>query len=85
MKEKEAEKEIDITKHNLVPKHIKISEEEKQELLKTYNISSKQLPVILENDAAIKNLDFEIGDVIKIIRKSPTNKESIFYRLVINS
>jgi DNA-directed RNA polymerase subunit H (RpoH/RPB5) len=75
---------VDITKHSLVPEHNKLSEEEKQKLLKKHNISLRQLPKILKSDPAIQHLDIKVGDLIKIKRKSPTNKESIFYRVVIN-
>lgn len=73
-----------IINHFLVPLHEKMSEEEKQEFLIKNNISTKQLPQISSNDAAIKSLNANIGDVIKITRKSPTAKETIFYRVVIN-
>ena len=75
--------EIDITKHEFVPKHIKLSEEEAEGILKKFNISKKQLPRILKEDPAISKLDVKKGDVIKIIRKSPTTQESEFYRVVI--
>lgn len=75
--------EIDITKHEFVPKHIKLSEDEAQEMLKKFNISRKQLPRILKEDPAIQKLDVKKGDVIKIIRKSPTTGEAEFYRVVI--
>ncbi len=69
-------------KHILVPEHKKISEREKQELLKKYNITIKELPRILISDPAIAHLDVKPGDIIKIIRKSPTSGESIYYRVV---
>ncbi|MCX6710050.1 MAG: DNA-directed RNA polymerase subunit H [Candidatus Woesearchaeota archaeon] len=68
--------------HNLVPEHIKLSESEKQEILKKYNITENELPKILKSDAAIAHLDVKDSDVIKILRKSPTAGESIFYRVV---
>lgn len=78
------EKKFDIIKHALVPKHIKLKEEEKQELLKKYNISDTQLPMIKSSDPAIQNLDPKTGEIIKIIRKSPTNIETEFYRVVVH-
>lgn len=73
-----------ISKHILVPKHIKISKKEKQELFDKYNLNVENLPKILKTDAAIASLDAQPGDVIKIIRKSPTAGEAIFYRGVTN-
>ncbi len=71
-----------VDKHILTPKHIKISEREKLQLLEKYNITSKELPKILKTDSAIKELEAKPGDVIKIIRKSPTAGVSLFYRMV---
>jgi len=77
-------KKLDIKKHILVPKHSKLNEKEKKELLKKYHISLKELPKILKSDPAIKMLNIKPGDIIKITRKSPTAGEAIFYRAVIN-
>tara|TARA_Y100000034_G_C6626591_1_gene273345 strand:+ start:112 stop:351 length:240 start_codon:yes stop_codon:yes gene_type:complete len=76
--------DFDIIKHNLVPKHVKLSDEEKQEVLKKHNLSLSQLPMILLSDAAIQNFKPEVGDIIKITRDSPTNIESVFYRVVVH-
>ena len=77
------EQEIDITKHEFVPQHIKLNDEEAEEILRKFNISKKQLPRILKEDPAIEKLDLKKGDIIKIIRKSPTMGESEFYRVLI--
>ncbi len=74
------EQKYDIKKHVLVPKHIKLSEKEKQEVLEKYHISVKELPQIKKKDPAIVDLDAKHDDVIKIIRKSQTASESVFYR-----
>lgn len=76
--------EFDITKHSLVPEHKKISDEEKKDLLEGYNVKLNQLPVILQSDPAIQHLNPEIGDVIKIMRDSPTNIKQEFYRVVVH-
>lgn len=77
-------KKIDVGKHVLVPKHSKLGEREKQELLKEYNITISELPKISKKDAAISELDVKPGDVIKIKRPSQTAGEALFYRVVIN-
>ena len=76
--------EFNIKKHILVPEHIKLTEGEKTSLLKDHNIKLKQLPMILESDLALEGLDAEFGDVIKIIRDSPTNIKKEFYRVVVH-
>ena len=75
--------QIKIEKHDYVPGHIKIGEEEVEDILKNLNITKKQLPRILKEDPAVAKFDVKKGDIIKIIRKSPTIGESIFYRVVI--
>lgn len=72
-----------IKKHVLIPKHIKLSEKEKKELFERYNISLEELPKIKKDDQAIARLNVKVGDVIKIIRQSPTAGEAAFYRGVI--
>ena len=71
-----------VDKHTLTPKHIKLGEREKAQMLEKYHVTSKELPKIQKTDAAIKELDAKPGEMIKIIRKSPTAGESFFYRVV---
>ena len=73
-----------IKKHILIPKHLKLSVKERDEIFKKYNISLKDLPKIGENDPAIASLNVKEGDVIKIIRISPTAGETVFYRGVLS-
>ncbi|MEM5805419.1 MAG: DNA-directed RNA polymerase subunit H [Candidatus Aenigmatarchaeota archaeon] len=76
-------KEMEIIEHELVPKHELLTEKEKEELLKRYGITLRQLPRIFASDPAIRHLNAKPGDVVKIIRKSETAGESIYYRVVI--
>ena len=78
------QKTISTIGHILVPKHSKLSDKDKKELLDTYNIKPDQLPKISIKDPAIKEIELEINDVIKIERKSKTAKTSIYYRVVID-
>ena len=71
-----------VDKHTLTPKHSKLGEREKAQLLEKYHVTSKELPKILKTDSAIKELDVKPSDIIKITRKSLTAGESIFYRVV---
>ena len=80
-----AKEKFNVETHELVPKHIKVSEKEKEELLKKYHISGRELPRMLDTDPAIQKLGTKDGDIVKIIRKSPTAGESIFYRRVTNA
>jgi DNA-directed RNA polymerase subunit H (RpoH/RPB5) len=76
-------KKIDITKHDLVPKHTILTDKEKDHLLEEYDISLAELPKIRKKDPAIAHLNPKNNDVIKITRKSSTAGEAIFYRGVV--
>jgi len=47
---KEIELIVNITKHELVPKHIPLTNLEKQEILKKYKVKESQLPIIKKKD-----------------------------------
>ncbi|MEM4282481.1 MAG: DNA-directed RNA polymerase subunit H [Candidatus Woesearchaeota archaeon] len=74
---------FDVTKHFLVPKHIKVSEKELKELTEKFALAPDSFPKILASDPAIEHLKAKEGDVIKIIRWSPTAGEAVYYRQVI--
>lgn len=76
-------KEVNILKHELVPKHSILNEKEKEDLFNRYGINIKQLPRISSSDPVIKVINGQPGDVVKIARKSPTAKETVYYRVVI--
>ena len=78
-------KHFNIMNHKLVPLHMIISEKEKEELLKKYNIVSSGLPKILDTDPASIYIGAKPGQILKIIRKSDTAKEAVSYRLVVES
>jgi len=60
--------QINITHHKYVPKHIKLSEEEKNKIVKAYNTPIENFPCILESDPISRYYNFRIGDLIKIER-----------------
>ena len=74
---------FNITKHVLVPKHTKISEDDIRKLLVELYIQNKfHLPVMLKSDPITRYLDLSSGDVCKITRYSPTSGEYFSYRVV---
>ena len=72
---------VNITEHELVPKHILLSLKEKEDLLKRYRIKDSQLPKILMSDPVARYLGLKRGDVVKIERKSETAGKYITYRI----
>ena len=73
---------FDISKHVLVPKHTKVSDKEKEELLEKYKITPKDLPRISIKDPAIASLELTTDDIVKIERPSMTSRNTVFYRKV---
>jgi DNA-directed RNA polymerase subunit H (RpoH/RPB5) len=70
--------------HFLVPKHTRLSEKEKKDLLEKYNISLEELPRISIKDPGIAHIkDLTTQDVIMIERPSETANTALFYRRVV--
>ncbi len=76
------ELQYNISRHVLVPKHELISDEQEvKDIINKYSLKSKfQLPHILKTDPMSKYLGLRSGDIVKIIRTSPTAGEYITYR-----
>jgi DNA-directed RNA polymerases I, II, and III subunit RPABC1 len=73
---------FNITKHELVPKHV-LYKGNKFELFETLMIkSSEQLPFLLKSDPIARYFNFRRGDIIQIHRPVKANKMNIVYRLV---
>src|SRR5665647_2709100 len=68
-------KNLNVLKHEMVPEHTIMSEEEVNELLARYGIELKQLPKILVTDPACKEIGARKDNVIKIRRRSLTAEE----------
>ena len=75
---------IDVSSHILVPKHLLLTKEEADEVLEKYRIKPHQLPYIKHADPAIRDIKAQVGDIVKIVRRSNTAGEAIVYRYVID-
>jgi len=76
--------EFEVTKHVLYSKHKLLSVKETEEILKRFGITKKELPSIRASDPGISTLKAKVGNVIEIVRKSPTAGEQKYYRVVID-
>tara|TARA_Y100000748_G_C15338406_1_gene426947 strand:+ start:86 stop:694 length:609 start_codon:yes stop_codon:yes gene_type:complete len=69
---------FNVTHHKLVPKHIKCTDAERCDPKK-----KEKYPKIPYNDPVCQYYNFEIGDVIQIIRTSGSTHPHSHYRLVV--
>jgi DNA-directed RNA polymerase subunit H (RpoH/RPB5) len=71
-------------KHELVPNHTKITEEEGKKLMEDLQLKSKtQIPLIQRTDVIARWLGLAQGDIVRITRYNETSGEYYFYRCCI--
>ncbi|MCL1978765.1 MAG: DNA-directed RNA polymerase subunit H [Methanomassiliicoccaceae archaeon] len=78
---------FNVLKHDLVPEHHLLSEEEAEEVLSAMGMTYDQLPKIRNTDAGIRVLEsihgpITEGRIVRIVRKSETAQDFVAYRLV---
>ncbi len=75
---------FDPLRHVLVPTHEKLAEKEATAVKERFHASLLELPKISITDPGLHGLKVKQGDIIKIVRKSHTAGEAVFYRGVID-
>ena len=80
--------EINVLEHELVPEHYLLKKEDSDKILAALKLTRDQLPKIRLSDPCVVTLDkisgpLEEGQIVKIVRKSPTSGVSVCYRLII--
>ena len=74
---------IDKVNCNLVPKFEVLNEEEKQSYFDKYNVTKSGSLKISYKDPMVKYYGAKPGDVVRVIRVSPTSGFTVSYRLVV--
>ena len=72
-------KKIDVLLHKYVPKHILLTKDETDELLRKYKIGVTDLPQMFEKDPVAIAIGAKEGDIVKIVRDSDTSVTSVVY------
>jgi len=74
---------FNIFDHEFVPKHEILTPEEREKILAKYRVKPHQLPRIKASDPAAKAIGARPGDMVRVIRESPTAGKYIAYRYVV--
>ena len=76
---------FNITKHQFVPKHTILNNDESINVLLKYNVKIQNLPKINREDPIVKFIGGRPNQIIKIDNFNPTTGLSINYRFVVKS
>lgn len=76
-----SELSIDITQHQMVPRHIRLSAAEKAAVLRKYNATQRHMPKILLTDPMARYLGLRKDDMVRIERAMGNQGELPMYRI----
>ena len=76
---------FNVLNHVNVPLHVILPDDEVKALLKQYGIVKEQLPKIRSSDPAVRVINGQPGQVVRITRRSPTAGTATAFRLVVEA
>jgi DNA-directed RNA polymerase I, II, and III subunit RPABC1 len=75
---------FNVTKHNIVPKHLILTPEQTSDVMNLYAVKNRsQFPKILSTDPIARYYDMKPGQLVKITRSSTATGENISYRFCV--
>ena len=74
---------VNITHHDLVPKHEPLSAEETKKVLDAFALNISMLPRLLASDPVALYFGLRRGQVVRITRKSETAGSYVTFRQVV--
>ena len=80
----DSELQINLIEHILVPKHIKLSPVEIEQLIESYQYKIKNGKRIYVDDPVARYYNLKVGDIVRIERPSINSGYAIDYRVVTN-
>lgn len=78
----EQELMINMIEHIAVPKHEILTDDEANYIIESYNTRKRDMPKILNTDAAARYYNMQPGQICRILRPSETSGLVPYYRLV---
>lgn len=79
-----SEVQINVTLHELVPKHEALTAAQQAEMLARYRVTVMQIPRVSTRDPVARYFGLRHGEVVKITSASETAGEHVSYRAVID-
>jgi DNA-directed RNA polymerase subunit H (RpoH/RPB5)/REP element-mobilizing transposase RayT len=76
--------QINILEHSYVPKHIKLTDEERDAFYKKYNVNESQVPEISRFDPVARALCLRPKQICKIIRYDKISFKNEYYRICVS-
>lgn len=74
---------LDMAESFNIPKHIPLSQEESDMVIKEYASQKKQIPKILDTDPMGCYYNLQPGQIVRILRPSEVTGYSVYYRLTV--